>query len=165
MCASVQARGCVHGLAVKHYLCTLHSHVRDSKTEQMHKCLCVCVCACACVRACVRACMRVGVCNHCPFFAVSSLPTLRLLSYCCLKETWWWTTGGAATADTWYCALGSGPRYMICVTYFTLFAHGLRFFDLLNMQKRATKSDTSGHCLLVTAEQGGHEGPFKHIMD
>ena len=29
------------------------------------------------------------------------------------------------------------------------FSHGRRFFELRNVQKRATKSDTSGHCLLV----------------
>ena len=29
------------------------------------------------------------------------------------------------------------------------FSHGSRFFDLRNVQKRATKSDTSGHCLLL----------------
>ena len=28
------------------------------------------------------------------------------------------------------------------------FSHGRRFFDSRNVQKRATKSDTSGHCLL-----------------
>ena len=39
---------------------------------------------------------------------------------------------------SWYSfsALGSGPRYMIRVTHFC------------NVQKRATKSDTSGPCLL-----------------
>ena len=51
-------------------------------------------------------------------------------------------------------AIGSGPRYMICVTLFrTLrefrvrFSHGRVLFDSRNVQKRATKSDTSGHCL------------------
>ena len=29
-----------------------------------------------------------------------------------------------------------------------LFSHGLRFFDSHNVQKRATKSDTLGHCLM-----------------
>ena len=40
--------------------------------------------------------------------------------------------------------LGSGQRYMICVTLFcTLFSHGSRFFDSHNVQKRATM--TRGH--------------------
>ena len=54
-------------------------------------------------------------------------------------------------------ALGSGPRYMICVTLFcTLreksvrFSHVRVFSDSRNVQKRATKSDTSGNCLLCT---------------
>ena len=60
-------------------------------------------------------------------------------------------------------AIGSGPRYMICVSLFSTlresknllpcenhvqFLHGCRFFDSHNEQKRATKSDTSGHCLI-----------------
>ena len=64
-------------------------------------------------------------------------------------------------AESWL-ALGSGLTYMICVTLFcTLsksknllpckngmrFLNGSRFFDLHNVQKHATKSDTSGHCL------------------
>ena len=57
--------------------------------------------------------------------------------------------------------LGSGPRYMIRVTLFcTLresentveFSHvrASVFSDSRNVQKRATKSDTSGHCLPYT---------------
>ena len=50
--------------------------------------------------------------------------------------------------------VGSGPRHMIRVTLFcTLcewFSHGRRFFDSRNVQKRATKSDTSGHCLWLS---------------
>ena len=63
-----------------------------------------------------------------------------------------------------HCCLGSGPRYMICVTLFcTLresknlrpfenrvrFSHGRRFFGSRSVQTRATKSDASGHCLLL----------------
>ena len=35
----------------------------------------------------------------------------------------------------------------------TRFSHGRRFFDSRNVQKRATKSDTSGHCLKRTNAQ------------
>ena len=38
----------------------------------------------------------------------------------------------------------------------TRFSHGRRFFDSRNVQKRATKSDTSGHCLLCTAANMQH---------
>ena len=59
-----------------------------------------------------------------------------------------------------YQYVGSGPRYMICVTLFcTLHAsENTRICEncmqnacdsLHNVQKRATKSDTSGHCLPV----------------
>ena len=48
----------------------------------------------------------------------------------------------------------SGPRYLICVFFFarpyenfTRFSHGRVFYDSRNVQKRATKSDTSDHCL------------------
>ena len=67
--------------------------------------------------------------------------------------------------------LGSGPRYMICVTVFCKLqsqtTHGhVRIARetrailsrqcvvwLCNVQKGATKSDTSGHCLIHTAEE------------
>ena len=42
---------------------------------------------------------------------------------------------------------GSGPRYMIRVTFRVQFSHVREFSDSRNVQKRATKSDTSGHCL------------------
>ena len=59
--------------------------------------------------------------------------------------------------------LGSGLRLMICVTLFcTLrkselhafrvqFSHVRVFSDSRNVQKRATRSDTSGHCLHLPA--------------
>ena len=60
-------------------------------------------------------------------------------------------------------SIGSGPRYMIRVTLFCTihtdmrelyafrvqFSHVRVFSDSRIVQKRATKSDTSGHCLLV----------------
>ena len=44
--------------------------------------------------------------------------------------------------------------YDLCYTFLHVHAqrqiwHGRRFFDSRNVQKRGTKSDTSGHCLLV----------------
>ena len=38
----------------------------------------------------------------------------------------------------------------IAVGFFTRFSHRRRFFDSRNVQNRATKSDTSGHCLVQT---------------
>ena len=62
----------------------------------------------------------------------------------------------------WYflcrCKLGSGPRYMICVTLFCTLRESENtrtcqnctrlFSGSRNVQKRATKSHTSGYCLL-----------------
>ena len=73
--------------------------------------------------------------------------------------------------------LGSGLRYVICVTHFcTLreseelhidmrelhafrvqFAHVRVFSDSSNLQKRATKSDTLGHCLRQTAKHKAYK--------
>ena len=72
------------------------------------------------------------------------------------------------------CTLGSDLRYMICVTPFchvptamresrailVRFSHGRRFFDSLNVQKRATKSNTSGHCLGSNCQASSY---FVHI--
>ena len=104
--------------------------------------------------------------------------------------------GGVCTPAGGVCApslqpwvLGSGPRYMICVTLFCTLreskthgharfarisrailacpksvriSHVREFLDSCNMQKRATKSDTSGHCLLsahrVLRKPGGGRG-------
>ena len=72
---------------------------------------------------------------------------------------------------SWRVPVGSGLRYMICVTLFcTLresentrtcenrvrFSHVRVFSDSRNVQKRATKFDTSGHCL--SPGVGGESG-------
>ena len=50
------------------------------------------------------------------------------------------------------CQISSSSRCMICVTLFcTRFLHGRWFFDSCNVQKHATKSHTSGHCLVWEA--------------
>ena len=54
-----------------------------------------------------------------------------------------------ALSFVWYRPVGSGPRYKICVTFRVrlLVSHGSVFFESRNVQKHATESDTSGHCL------------------
>ena len=60
--------------------------------------------------------------------------------------------------------VGSGPRYMICVTLFwtfrVRFSYGSVLFDSRNVQKRATKSDTSGHCLVYN----GNKYRIKYVL-
>ena len=54
------------------------------------------------------------------------------------------------------CYLGSGPvaRGIWFVSHFfrVQFSHGRVFSDSRNVQKRATKSDISGHCLVLTSD-------------
>ena len=44
-------------------------------------------------------------------------------------------------------------------TFCVLFSHGSVLFDTLNVQKRAIKSDTSGHCLLTLPSRSPHSAP------
>ena len=64
------------------------------------------------------------------------------VSHC---AAWTWKGGAAAAVLLHESGVGSGPRYMICVR--VRFSHGSVFSDSRNVQKRATKSDTSGHCV------------------